>query len=196
MKYHINLRKNIAVLLIFSLLAGTHQASAYEGFFESLFGFKKIIVELSKKLKATERAKRQAEREVRQAERRVRQAERRANRAERRLQQDEVQRVRNRDDIRPLPDPLRDRLIELARRPHTYVPQTAFSEADDPSLLFQYYLLDTTEFQRNERIYRSDSWHQRSGDTNRRQFCQWWFGYHWCGAGNFGTQRGSSNRPG
>jgi hypothetical protein len=54
-----------------------------------------------------------------------------------------------RADIRQLPPPLKARLIELAARPHTFEPITAFSEADDPSQLFQYYLLDTNGFQPN-----------------------------------------------
>lgn len=52
--------------------------------------------------------------------------------------------LRRRGDIRFLPAPLQDRLVELARRPHSYLPLTAFSEADAPSKLFGYYLLDTT----------------------------------------------------
>ncbi|MGH8515811.1 MAG: hypothetical protein ACREV8_18085, partial [Gammaproteobacteria bacterium] len=56
---------------------------------------------------------------------------------------------RNRGDIRPLPRPLRERLVRMARRPHTFLPITAFSEADQPSQLFQYYLLDTRNFQPN-----------------------------------------------
>jgi len=58
--------------------------------------------------------------------------------------------VRNRGDIVNLPKPLKDRLAQLANRPHTYLPIQAFAEAhnDDgtpkPSQLFQYYLLDTT----------------------------------------------------
>lgn len=56
---------------------------------------------------------------------------------------------RNRGDIRPLPRPLRKRLVGMARRPHTFLPITAFSEADQPSQLFQYYLLDTRNFQPN-----------------------------------------------
>ena len=58
--------------------------------------------------------------------------------------------VRNRGDIVNLPGPLKDRLAQLANRPHTYLPIQAFAEAhnDDgspkPSRLFQYYLLDTT----------------------------------------------------
>ena len=55
----------------------------------------------------------------------------------------------NRGDIRRLPRLLKLRLAELAARPHTYEPITAFSEADSPSRLFQYYLLDTNNFQPN-----------------------------------------------
>ena len=55
----------------------------------------------------------------------------------------------NRGDIRHLPDQLKSRLAELAKRPHTFPPITAFSEAEKPSQLFQYYLLDTTGFEPN-----------------------------------------------
>ncbi|MGH8694325.1 MAG: hypothetical protein ACREVM_08880, partial [Burkholderiales bacterium] len=61
----------------------------------------------------------------------------------------EVIKFAQRGDIKPLPRPLRQRLIRLAKRPHTYVPMTLFSEADQPSQLFQFYLLDTTGFQPN-----------------------------------------------
>jgi len=54
-----------------------------------------------------------------------------------------------RGDIRFLPDDLQARLIDLFDRPNTYGPMIAFSEADDPSELFMYYLLDTTGFQPN-----------------------------------------------
>ena len=54
-----------------------------------------------------------------------------------------------RGDIRPLPAPLKNRLLRLAKRPHTYTPLTVFAEAAEPSQLFQYYLLDTTGFQPN-----------------------------------------------
>src|SRR5882672_9183709 len=57
--------------------------------------------------------------------------------------------VRGRGDIAKLPDPLKDRLARLASRPHTYLPMQAFAEADEPSRLFQYYLLDTTGFEPN-----------------------------------------------
>ena len=59
------------------------------------------------------------------------------------------QRFSNRGDIRHLPAPLKDRLVEIAKRPHTFLPITAFSEAASPSQLFQYYLLDTKNFQPN-----------------------------------------------
>jgi hypothetical protein len=58
-------------------------------------------------------------------------------------------RLLQRGDVKFLPAPLQDRLIELAERPNTFPPMRAFAEADDPSQLFQYYLLDTTEFQPN-----------------------------------------------
>jgi len=61
----------------------------------------------------------------------------------------ELARFAKRGDIKPLPRPLKSRLLELAERPHTYTPMTLFSEAEDKSLLFQYYLLDTSGFQPN-----------------------------------------------
>jgi hypothetical protein len=57
--------------------------------------------------------------------------------------------VLHRDDVRKLPDPLRTRLAELAARPHSQLPTQAYAEANDPSRLFQYYLLDTTGFEPN-----------------------------------------------
>ncbi len=57
--------------------------------------------------------------------------------------------VANRGDVKNLPQPLKDRLIQLADRPHTYLPVQAFAEADKPSQLFQYYLLDTAGFEPN-----------------------------------------------
>src|SRR6185436_14569186 len=59
------------------------------------------------------------------------------------------QAVLNRQDVRKLPDPLKNRLGKLARRPHTYLPMPAFAEADKSSKLFQYYLLDSDDFQPN-----------------------------------------------
>jgi hypothetical protein len=57
--------------------------------------------------------------------------------------------LRARGDIALLPGPLQDRLAQLANRPHTIVPLQVFNEADSPSQLFQYYLLDTTGFEPN-----------------------------------------------
>src|SRR6201997_2716434 len=57
--------------------------------------------------------------------------------------------VAGRGDIGKLPQPLKDRLIRLADRPHTYLPLQVFAEADQPSQLFQYYLLDTEGFEPN-----------------------------------------------
>jgi hypothetical protein len=57
--------------------------------------------------------------------------------------------VANRGDIANLPDPLKDRLVQLADRPHSYLPLQIFAEADKASQLFQYYLLDTEGFEPN-----------------------------------------------
>ena len=57
--------------------------------------------------------------------------------------------LRERGDIKFLPAPLQDRLLELARRPHSYLPLTVFGEAVEPSQLFGYCLLDTTGFPPN-----------------------------------------------
>ncbi len=57
--------------------------------------------------------------------------------------------ILNRGDIRRLPDALENQLAELAGRPHSQLPTQAFAEADQPSQLFQYYLLDTTGFEPN-----------------------------------------------
>ncbi len=57
--------------------------------------------------------------------------------------------VRNRGDVSQLPAPLTDRLARLANRPHSILPLQVFAEADPPSQLFQYYLLDTSGFEPN-----------------------------------------------
>ncbi len=57
--------------------------------------------------------------------------------------------VANRGDVVNVPKPLKDRLIQLADRPHTYLPLQVFAEADNSSQLFQYYLLNTSGFQPN-----------------------------------------------
>src|SRR2546425_1632735 len=59
----------------------------------------------------------------------------------------DMEAVANRDDIRGLPAPLKDRLVRLAGRPHTFFPIQAFAAADKPSHLFQYYLLDTNRLE-------------------------------------------------
>lgn len=61
----------------------------------------------------------------------------------------DVQALLQRQDIVHLPAPLKLVLATLAGRPKTYSPQRAFAEADKPSRLFQYYLLDTRRFQPN-----------------------------------------------
>lgn len=61
----------------------------------------------------------------------------------------DVATVANRGDVRLLPDPLKNQLLRLADRPHTYLPIHVFAEAKNPSTLFQYYLIDTTLFQPN-----------------------------------------------
>jgi hypothetical protein len=57
--------------------------------------------------------------------------------------------VASRGDVVKLPQPLKDRLVQLADRPHTYLPLQVFAEADGASRLFQYYLLDTKGFEPN-----------------------------------------------
>src|SRR5690242_2603089 len=54
-----------------------------------------------------------------------------------------------RGDISHLPAPLKNRLMLLNGRPHTFEPMQVFAEASKPSRLFQYYLIDTKNFQPN-----------------------------------------------
>jgi hypothetical protein len=61
----------------------------------------------------------------------------------------DVATVLNRGDVVHLPSPLKDALARLADRPHSQLPLQVFAEADSPSQLFQYYLLDTTGFEPN-----------------------------------------------
>ena len=61
----------------------------------------------------------------------------------------DVATVLNRGDVIQLPGPLRDALARLADRPHSQLPLQIFAEADSPSQLFQYYLLDTNGFEPN-----------------------------------------------
>jgi hypothetical protein len=57
--------------------------------------------------------------------------------------------IQGRRDIAFLPRPLKDRLVTLAKRPHTYPAMRVFAEADKPSQLFEYYLLDTASIEPN-----------------------------------------------
>jgi hypothetical protein len=61
----------------------------------------------------------------------------------------DVATVRERGDVRHLPDPLVSALTRMASRPHSALPTQAFAEADGPSQLFQYYLLGTDGFEPN-----------------------------------------------
>ena len=54
-----------------------------------------------------------------------------------------------RGDVAALPGPLKDRLAQLADRPHSQLPTQAYAEADGASQLFQYYLLDSSGFEPN-----------------------------------------------
>src|SRR5262245_57276671 len=63
--------------------------------------------------------------------------------------QSDMQAVATRGDIRPLPTPLKNQLIRLAGRPHSTLPIQAYAEADQESQLFQYFLLDTHNFEPN-----------------------------------------------
>jgi hypothetical protein len=57
--------------------------------------------------------------------------------------------VDHRGDVAALPTALKNRLLRIAGRPHTILPLQAFAEADAPSQLFLYYLLDTSGFEPN-----------------------------------------------
>jgi hypothetical protein len=63
--------------------------------------------------------------------------------------QSDMAALAQRGDVRLTPRPLKDRLLRLAGRPHTFLPMQTFAEADQPSQLFQYYLLDTGGFEPN-----------------------------------------------
>ena len=63
--------------------------------------------------------------------------------------EDDREAVAGRGDVSNLPKPLKDRLVQLADRPHSYLPLQVFAEADKSSQLFQYYLLDTGGFEPN-----------------------------------------------
>jgi len=57
--------------------------------------------------------------------------------------------VLGRGDVTALPDPLKARLAQLADWPHSILPLQVYAEADDPSQLVQYYLLETMGFEPN-----------------------------------------------
>jgi hypothetical protein len=59
----------------------------------------------------------------------------------------DAQTVRERGDVKNLPESLRRQLVTLGARPHSTLPVQAYAEADSPSQLFQYYLLDTHGFE-------------------------------------------------
>jgi hypothetical protein len=61
----------------------------------------------------------------------------------------DAQTVRERGDIKNLPEALRQQLVTIGTRPHSTLPIQAYAEADDRSLLVQYYLLDTNGFEPN-----------------------------------------------
>jgi hypothetical protein len=63
--------------------------------------------------------------------------------------QADMAQVRKRNDIKRLPAPLQDAIVRMAGRPHSVLPVQAQAEADSPSLLFQYYVLDTQGFEPN-----------------------------------------------
>jgi hypothetical protein len=71
--------------------------------------------------------------------------------------QKDMSAVATREDIKSLPSPLKNRLVDMAGRPHSQLPTQAYAEAHfdkppfepKPSQLFQYYLLDTTGFEPN-----------------------------------------------
>jgi hypothetical protein len=57
--------------------------------------------------------------------------------------------LRDRGDLTNLPDQLKDRIVSIGARPHTFAPLTVFSEAQSASRLFAYYLLDAKGFEPN-----------------------------------------------
>ncbi len=63
--------------------------------------------------------------------------------------QKDMQFVERRPDVAGLPMALKNLLVRMAGRPHTYLPLQVNSEADSRSLLFQYYLLTTQGFEPN-----------------------------------------------
>ena len=116
----------------------SYQVNAADDFFGHLFGIKKVVLKLKKKLRKTKRAKRRAQQQAKEAELELQECEDQ-------LADGGNGDIRNRGDIVNLPEDLQDRLAELAERPNRYPPLVAFSEADDPSQLFQYHLDEAVE---------------------------------------------------
>src|SRR5215469_10651524 len=54
--------------------------------------------------------------------------------------------VRNRGDIRNLPEPLKERIVRMAGRPHSILPTQAFAEADNPASYLNTTCLIPTNF--------------------------------------------------
>lgn len=63
--------------------------------------------------------------------------------------QADADQVASRTDVSRVPAALKSRLLRMAGRPHSVLPLQVFAEADSPSMLFQYYLLETTGFEPN-----------------------------------------------
>src|SRR2546428_878854 len=59
----------------------------------------------------------------------------------------DMETVANRDDIRKLPAPLKERLVPLAGPPHSALPVQTFAVDHQTSRLFHYYLPATTAFE-------------------------------------------------
>ncbi|MGZ3421414.1 MAG: hypothetical protein ACXVEF_40430 [Polyangiales bacterium] len=63
--------------------------------------------------------------------------------------QADIAQVAHRGDIEKLPAKLKNRLLRMAQRPHSQLPTQTYAEADSPSQLFQYFVLDSTGFEPN-----------------------------------------------
>ena len=64
--------------------------------------------------------------------------------------QQDARALQLRGDVASLPNGLQDQLMVLAARPHSMLPVQAYAEADAPSQLFQYYVLDARGFEPND----------------------------------------------
>src|SRR6516162_1573032 len=86
----------------------------------------------------------------------------------------DVTTVSRRGDVVNLPNPLKTRLLQLAARPHTYLPIHAFAEAVNangspkPSQLFSI-LSDRYDSLSAEHRYHENPRHQRPGNANCRE---------------------------